>query len=583
MRIILAAAASLALGGCVASTLDRAEVPVEVKIIGLNDFHGALEPPRSSVTAEGPDGQAVRVPAGGIVYFASAIRALKAANPYNVVVSAGDLVSASPLISSYFLDEPTILAMNLVGLDFNAVGNHEFDRGRAELLRMQHGGCEKNGHGEPCRVDGDFPGAAFNFLAANVMTEEGETLFPAYGLRRFGSGSREVRVGFIGLTLKETPTLVTPAGVAGLSFGDEAESINAVVPHLREEGADAIVVLIHQGASTKVGYNDKGCAGMDGDLMPILSRLDPEVDLVISGHTHNAYVCDYGGIDPARPFLVTSAGRSGMLLTDITIAIDPIAGEVTSRQADNIIVQGEGYDSASGPVTVTPWFRTFPRDPAAAALVQRYADAVAPVSVRKVGTLSGPALREMTAAGETVLGNLVADAHLAATRAPEAGGAQIAFTNEAGLRADIIPSDDGSVTYGHLISAQPFGNNLVVKSFTGSQIRALLEQQFASGTNTIQAPVMLQPSEGFFFRYDLSRPAGERIVDMRLGGRPLDESAAYRVAMNSFLASGGDNFTVFREGTRPVGGPLDVEALERHIAGVERRVLPVLGRIERVQ
>ena len=583
MRIEIGLALSLALSGCATSALqDAGPAPVEVKIIALNDFHGALEPPRQAIAAAGPDGGAVRVPAGGAAYLASAVRSLKAANPNNVVVSAGDLISASPLISSYFLDEPTVLAMNMIGLDFNAVGNHEFDRGQAELRRMQDGGCEKHTRVEPCQVDKDFGGADFGFLAANVATGEGGTLFPAYGLRSFGSGARSVKVGFIGLTLKETPTLVAPGGVVGLTFADEAESINAIVPKLKGEGADAIVVLIHQGVYSKVGYNDKGCDSLSGDLLPILARLDPGIDVVVSGHTHQSYVCDYATIDPDRPFLLTSAGRNGTLLTDIRLTIDPVAGRVVTRSADNLIVQGEGYQAASGAVEVNEAFPLYPRDAAVAGLVDRYAAAVAPVAQRVVGYLDGAALRQESPAGESVMGALIADAHLAFASAPENGGAQIAFSNSGGLRADIVPGADGAVTYGQLISAQPFGNTLVVQSFTGRQIRALLEQQFNSGTNSVAQPNMLMPSRGFTYSYDLTRPAGQRIIDPRLNGEPLRDEEVYRVAANNFIALGGDNFTVFTEGTDMVGGPTDVEVLETYIVNAGRLKPPVADRVTRI-
>lgn len=581
-RIIAIAALSLftACAGPMAS--ERHAGPVRVKIIAFNDFHGALEPPNLAVPDTRADGTPVRVPAGGAAYLASAIATLRAANPNNVVVSAGDLISASPLVSAQFLDEPTILAMNLIGLDFNAVGNHEFDRGSAELLRMQNGGCAKHGIRTPCRLDPDFPGARFRFLAANVSTGGGGTLFPAYAIRRFGSGRRAVRVGFIGLTLKETATLVTPSGVAGLSFGDEAEAINALVPKLRREGADAIVVLIHQGLSGQAGYNDKTCAAVDGGLLPILARLDRQVDLVVSGHTHNPYVCDYGRIDPSRPFLVTSAGRSGSLVTDIELSIDPSTGTVGERRADNIIVQSEAYRDGSGPVPLVEGFARFTREPGVAALVARYAAAAAPIIARVVGRLRGPASRAAAPSGESVLGNLIADAHLAATAAPGAGAARIAFTNATSVRTDVIPAADGSVTFGQLFAAQPFGNDLVVKTMTGAQIRAVLEQQFASGTNSVTKPIMLLPSRGFSYSYDLTRPAGARILDLRLDGEPVRDEVRYRVTMNSFLAAGGDNFTVFRDGTDPIVGPQDIDALESYIARGGNLVPSTADRIRRL-
>ncbi|HEX6375819.1 MAG TPA: 5'-nucleotidase C-terminal domain-containing protein [Allosphingosinicella sp.] len=575
MRVgIWAAGAMLALAGCAGPLATGASAPVEVGIIAFNDFHGNLQPPKQAVEAPRREEGSVRVPAGGAAWLAAAINALRATHANHVVVSAGDMIGASPLVSAVFLDEPTIHAMNLIRVDYNAVGNHEFDKGRDELLRMQTGGCEKHTARQPCALE-PFPGARFRFLAANVLTEDGTTLFPSHGIRSFGKGAGRVRVGFVGLTLKETPTLVTPAGVAGLGFADEAATINALVPKLRAEGADAIVVLIHQGLSTKVGYNDKGCEGIDGELLPILAKLDPAVDLVVSGHTHNAYVCDYGRIDPARPFLVTSAGRYGTLVTDIGLTIDPAAGRVTAKRADNVIVQSQAY----GSVAATDLYPRYDPDPAVAALVQRYADKAGPLADRVVGRLTAPATRTLSPAREQVLGDLIADAHLAATRA---SGARIAFTNGFGVRADLQPAADGSITYGQLFAVQPFGNTLTVKSFTGRQIRALLEQQFDSGSNTVTSPNMLLPSANVRYAYDLSRPAGQRILELMVDGAPIEEDAVYRVAMNSFLATGGDNFTLFKEGRDPAGGPLDLDALEAWVAASSPLTPPAPDRIRDV-
>ncbi|HEX8241379.1 MAG TPA: bifunctional metallophosphatase/5'-nucleotidase [Allosphingosinicella sp.] len=574
MKMRLAALAILpALGGC-ATTGPGPVAPVEVKIIAFNDFHGNLEPPKQAIDAPRREDGSVRVPAGGAAYLAAAIGRLRAANPNHVTVSAGDMIGASPLVSAVFLDEPTIHAMNLIGIDFNAVGNHEFDKGRNELVRMQKGGCAKHTGRQPCAVE-PFPGASFRFLAANVRTEDGSTLFPAYGLRSFGTGRGRVRIGFIGLTLKDTPTIVTPSGVAGLTFADEAATINALVPKLRAEGADAIVVLIHQGLSTKVGYDDKDCGGVDGDLLPILARLDPAVDLVVSGHTHNAYICDYGRIDPARRFLVTSAGKYGTLLTDIGLTIDPAAGRVVAKRADNLIVQSEAY----GNVALSDRYPRYEPDPAVTAVVRRYLDRAAPLANRVVGRMTGPALRTRSPAREMVLGDIIADANLAATRA---SGAQIAFTNEYGVRADLQPAADGSVTFGQLFAIQPFGNTLAVTSLSGRQIRALLEQEFDSGPNTVASPNMLLPSANVRYAYDLSKPAGQRIVDLTVDGRPIDDDAVYRVAMNSFLATGGDNFTMFKEGKDTSGGPLDLDALEAWIARSSPLAPPVADRIRDV-
>lgn len=565
------------LSGCVTARQDAAKSDlVEVQILAINDFHGALEPPRASVAAAGPNDSTVQIPAGGAAHLATAIRELRRKNPNSITVAAGDLTSASPFASSQFLDEPAVLAMNRIGLALNAVGNHEFDRGPEELKRLQNGGCAQHTGRQPCRVDRDFGGASFRYLAANVKTANGETLFPATSMHRFGTGQRAVDIGFIGLTLKETPTLVVPSAVAGLTFADEVETINALVPQLRAQGADAVVVLIHQGVTTKVGYNDKSCGGVSGDLLPILAKLDPAVDLVVSGHTHAPYVCDYSSIDPARPLLLTSAGSGGKLVSDITLAIDPVAGRVVSRRADNVIVQGTGYTGTAGAVAVDPAFPVFAADGEVAALVSRYVAAAEPIAKRVVGRMAAPASRERNPSGETPLGSLVADSQLKAT------GAEIAFMNSFGLRADLVPGADGSVTYGQLYSVQPFGNVLQVKGMTGAQIRAVLEQQFASGQNTAERPNFLQVSRGFAFSYDLSRPAGQRILAATLNGRPLEDVRVYRVGISNFLATGGDNFTAFKSGTDLGGATEDLDALEAWFAGGVTVAVPPLGRITQI-
>ena len=576
MRILLPLAILALLGGC-ATTRDVASgSPVEVTILAINDFHGALEPPAASVAVAQVDGTSRPVPAGGAAYLATAIAQLRKRAQNSITVAAGDLISASPFASSQFLDEPAVLAMNMVGLEVTSVGNHEFDRGPDELRRMQDGGCHQFTRRQPCRVDPDFPGARFHYLAANVRTASGATLFPATYMRSFGSGKRQVRVGFIGLTLKDTPSLVVPSAVADLTFTDEADTINALAPRLRAEGADAVVVLIHQGITTKVGYNDKSCAGASGDLLPILARLGPSVDLVVSGHTHAAYICDYARPDGAAPLLYTSAGRSGMMVTDISLTIDPAGHRVIASAADNIIVQSIGYKGASGPIAIDPALPAFAPDPQVTALVQRYVAAADPIAKRMVGKLSAPASRDRSPSGESVLGSLVADAQRAAT------GADLAFMNSYGLRADLVPAPDGSLAYGQLYAVQPFGNVLQVKGLTGAQIRAVLEQQFDSGANSAEKPNMLQVSHGFAFSYDLRRPGGQRIVAATLDGKPLQDTRVYRVAISNFLATGGDNFTAFTAGTDLGGNTEDLDALEAYFADGAPVMVPALGRISRI-
>ena len=574
--------ATLGLTGCQepGSTIAAPDT-IDIKLIAFNDLHGNLAPPNLAVTAPNrrTGGAGVSVPAGGAAYMASAIAALKARNPRHAVISAGDMIGASPLASALFLDEPTIEAVNAMGIDFNAVGNHEFDKGRAELLRMQHGGCARHTALEPCRVNPSFAGANFEFLAANTVQEDHSTLFPAVGMKSFTQEGTTVKVAFIGLTLKATPTMVTPSGVAGLTFTDEADTANALIPGLKAQGADAIVVLIHEGATTTAGHNDKRCAGLTGDLLAILDRLDPSVDIVVSGHTHRAYVCDYGHFNSTKPFLLTSAGQYGTQLTDITLSIDTRTRRVRAKSADNVIVQGEAFTSGATTVPLTDQYPVFPGNPSVAALIERYTKVAAPLMARHVGQLSAPVTRTPAASRENALGNLVADAQLFATSASDKGAAQLAFINPGGLRADLVPSPEGRVTYGQVFSVQPFGNSLMVKTLTGAQLRAVLEQQFDSGSNSVTSPHVLMPSRSLSYDYDLSRPSGSRIGRMTLNGTALSDTASYRVAMNSFLAAGGDNFTVFEAGTNAVGGGQDIDALETYFAAHRQLTPPATDRI----
>ncbi len=533
---------------------------VTIKIVAFNDLHGNLQPPRLSITAPGPAGTTVAVPAGGAAYMASAIQSLKAQNPHTAVVSAGDMIGASPLVSALFLDEPTIEVVNAIKIDFNAVGNHEFDKGSQELLRMQKGGCEKYTLREPCLLNKSFPGANFGYLAANVFKADGSTLFPATGIKEFTGPGYRIKVGFIGMALRGTPGVVTPAGVAGLRFADEAATANALVPQLKAQGADAIVVVVHEGGMTTGGYNDKACPGLAGDIIPILDKLDAAVDVVVSGHTHRSYICDYSRVNPGKPFLLTSAGLYGTLLTDIALTIDVRRKRVAGISANNVIVQSEGFMNAAGvAVNITPLYPSFQKDAVVEKIISLYAAAAEPLAQRVVGSLSASIVRATSPSLESPLGNLIADSQLAATRAPERGGAQIAFMNPGGVRADLlVPAGGGPVTYSQLFSVQPFGNSLVVKSMTGAQIKTLLEQQFKN----IASPRVLFCSVGFSYSYDLKRAAGSRVSDMRLAGVAISQATLYRVAMNSYLASGGDDFSAFAEGGDALGGELDVDALE---------------------
>ena len=544
--------------------LAAAAGPVTVGIVAINDFHGSIEPPRQSVLAPDGKGGTVQVPAGGAAWLASAVDGIRAQYPNHLTVSAGDLISASQLASSIYLDEPAIGIANRIGLEYNAVGNHEFDRGRDELLRMQRGGCAQLTKRKPCQLE-QFGGARFQFLAASTLTESGKTLFPAYAMRTFGAGKNQVRVGVIGLTLRGTSDLVSPDGIKGLTFADEAATINALVPVLKAQGADAIVVLLHQGGSQDNPNNPNACAGFTGEIRPILDALDPRVDLVVSGHTHKAYVCHYGELNPAHPLLLTSAGVYGEEVTDITLEIDPVLHRVVAKRAHNVIVQSLPYTGARGPIANTALYPQFAPRADVAGYVQTYVDAAKDFAQRPAGHLAGPA------SGRT-LAALIADSQLAATHA---AGAQIAFMNPFGVRAPLVPASDGAVKFADIYAVEPFGNTLITQSLTGAELKAVLEQGF-DDNGPEQA---LIPSAGFAFSFDRTRPVGNRIALITLDGRPIDPAATYRVTTNNFLAQGGDSFNLFAKQRAAVIGVLDLEALQTWLEAVPLRAVPSEERV----
>lgn len=550
------------------SSATASSAPVEIGVIAINDFHGALEPPKQSVNLSNPDGSVTGVPAGGAAWLASAVDSIKARHANHVVVAAGDLTSASQLASSLYLDEPAVSVMNRIGLEFNAVGNHEFDRGWTELLRLQNGGCAKNTRLQPCRLE-PFAGAEYKYLAASTTKDDGSTLFPATGLKTFETAAGKITLGFIGLSLRTVPALVSPEALRGLQFADEAETINALVPKLKAEGANAVVVLIHQGGKTKELSDVSGCEDFTGDINPILDRLQPGVDVVVSGHTHWPYVCERTTPGATRPLLLTSAGVYGELVTDITLAFDPATHALVAKRAQNVIVQSEPYQASRGWVPNTDRVARFDPKPEVAAYVKRYVDDVSRETARIVGRMSGPAAK--TEGGESwkggPLGYMIADSQLAATRSL---GAQVGFTNPFGVRTSLVPSADGSVTFGQIYAVQPFNNDLVVQTMTGAQIRAMIEE----GLDDENVKQVIAPSANLRFSYDMRRPSGRRVVSITLDGKPLVATTRYRVTTNSFLSEGGDFYSEFTRATNKVRGPVDIEAMEAYLGAVPVRQVP---------
>lgn len=548
LRKLAAAWAALWLSACAAQphlAVVAPPQPVEVQILAFNDFHGNLEtPPAVEVTEAG--GTKHKIVTGGASHLAAVLAGLRAGHPNTVTVSAGDTIGASPLISANYLDEPSVDAMNMLGLEFNSVGNHEFDRGADELKRMQSGGCAKFTRRVPCAVE-PFAGARFQYLAANVVQADGTTVFPPTGLKRFNTPSGPITIGFIGMTLKQTSTLVTPSGVRGLSFTDEAATANALVPKLKAEGADAIVLLIHQGGKTTDFTVGNTCNGLYGDVLPILPRLDPAIATVISGHTHWAYVCR-GTPEVGAGRLLTSAGKYGYFVTDLRLRFDPRTRRLLDESATNVVVgNGERGD-----------------DPQVKALVDRYATAVAPIGNRVIGRLTATATKNEDES-EGSAADLVADSMLAATSPEEAGGAQLALVNATGIRVDL---PGGDVRYKDAFAMMPFGNNLVVMTLTGEQLKAVLEQQYAIPPRPkASRPAVLAPSAGFTYAVDLTKPNGSRVWDMRLNGRPIDPADRFRVSVNNYMASGGDGLSGFTAGTELTDrGIIDLDALVDWIA-----------------
>jgi 5'-nucleotidase len=504
---------------------------VDLRILAINDFHGNLRPPPGGIRITDPDDKTKKiiVPAGGSEYMATLVRQLREGHRNNIFVAAGDLIGASPLLSAMFHDEPTIESLDMMGLAIASVGNHEFDQGKDELLRMQNGGCHPT---DKCQGPHPFAGASFHYLAASTIDKStGKTIFPPYEIREFDG----IPVAFIGLTLKGTPDIISPVSAAGLQFGDEAETVNALVPELKARGVEAIVVLIHQGGFPTGDYNE--CPGISGPIVDIVKKFDRAVDVVISGHTHQAYVCEIDGR------LVTSGDKYGTLVTAIDLKLDRKSHDVVSARADNVIVR-------TG---------TLPKDPEQTALLAAYDKVAAPIGNRRAGSVAEDLTRTPNEAGESPLGDIIADAQLAATKADANGGAVIAFTNPGGIRTDILKREDSAVTYADLCASQPFRHQLVTLTLTGAQIKDMLEQQWLDP----KRPRILQVSRGFNYNWDGAKPYGERVAadTMLLNGTRIDPAASYRVTVNNYLALGGDGFAVLKQGISPRYGVYDADAL----------------------
>jgi 5'-nucleotidase len=533
--LVLSTLATLLALSCPASrSAAEAPAPVDLRILAINDFHGNLRPPTGGIRIADPADKTkkIAVAAGGAEYMATLVKELRDGHTNNIFVAAGDLIGASPFLSAMFHDEPTIESLSMMGLAVTSVGNHEFDEGKDELLRMQNGGCHPI---DKCQGPHPFAGAKFHYLAASTFEKDtGKTVFPPYEIREFEG----IPVAFIGLTLKGTPNIVSPVGVAGLEFRDEADTVNALVPELKARGVEAIVVLIHEGGFPTGDYNE--CPGISGPIVEIVKKFDRAVDIVISGHTHQAYVCDIDGR------LVTSGDKYGTIVTTIDVKLDPATRDVISAKADNVIVRNSAYA----------------KDPDQTALLAAYDKFAAPIAERRSGSITETLSRVPNEAGESALGDIIADAQLAATRTEKDGGAVIAVTNPGGIRTDIQKQGDGAVTFADVFASQPFRNQLVTLTLTGAQIKDMLEQQWLDP----KRPRILQVSKGFNYTWDNAKPNGERVLadSLSLNGARIGPSQTYRVTVNNFLSVGGDGFTVLKDGKAQLTGGYDADALDAY-------------------
>jgi 5'-nucleotidase len=509
----------------------------EIQILVVNDLHGQLEPPISEiVTGYNETGAPIRVAAGGMEYLATHIKKLRSENPNTFVISAGDNIGASPIISSRFHDEPTIKALNMIGLNFSAVGNHELDNGLNELMRIQNGGCHPT---DGCLNNSSFEGAHFQYLAANIVNETNATIFPAYKI----TCVQGVPIGFIGVTLKDIPSIMTPSKVKGLNFLDEAETINKYAKNLKHMGVKTIVVIIHDGGYQEGLYNES--LNMSGPILDVVNATNDEVDVFVTGHTHQTYNAN---IDSR---IVTQAGSAGNLLTDIDLVISNKTHDVIEARSRNIIVS-----------------REVPEDFEVTELVNEYNSLVASLANQVIGNITNDITAVMSDSGESALGDVIADAQLYATSDPGNGGAVIAFANPGGIRADLIYNQQsaselpGEVTYGEAFSVQPSEISLVTMTLNGTQIDTLLEQQIDNPT-----PRILQISKGFSYAWNESAPVGNMIdiSSIKINGTTIDPNSPYRVTVNNRMADGSYNLFVLKEGVNRTEGPLVRDAFVNYL------------------
>ena len=537
---------------------------VELQVLAINDYHGHLQDTTAG-KVEGED-------AGGSEYLSTKLKELRAGHGNSFTVAAGDLIGGSPFFSGFFHDEPSVESLNAMQLDVSGVGNHEFDEGVDELLRMQYGGCHPV---DDCYFPNEpYAGADFPWLAANVVDEDGDTPLPPYWI----ANVQGVKVAFIGMTLEATNTLVAASGIEGYTFLDEAETANSLIPELQQQQVEAIIVLLHEGGIPNPVEVD-GCSGISGPILAINDALSPAIDAIITGHTHLPYNCllpDPEGME--RP--VTSAYSFGRVVTEMNLVLNRLT-KVFERGMSTVmnhaVIQNE----------LVP-------DPALTAVIDKWAPLAEDIGSLEVGMITADINRGGNPTGsdrgvESPAGNLVADAQQWST---SAAGAVVAFMNPGGVRSDLTFADssgegDGVVTFSEAQTFQPFNNTLYTFPMSGAQIIAVLEEQ-CQPAGSSRPFLHLGVSEGFTYDLATTIVAGDcisiSVTNVEVNGVPLDASAEYMVTVNNFLADGGDNFTTFGtiDPSLRIDGGNDLDALINYLSSFSPVDPPETDRVNEI-
>ncbi len=554
-RSLLLAAMLLATG------CQQATPPVEVNLVALNDFHGNLLPSPFKYPEPTAPGGEVKLKAGGIGPVSGVLAELRKEDPQLLLIGVGDMVGGSPPMSSMWADEPSLKALKALDLKLSVVGNHELDHGKAELLRQVEGGCQSERADKACQFDKDFKGAGFPYISANLMDKQsGKPLFAGYRIEQ----AHGAKIAFVGATLRNVDAYVSARAMDGLYTVDEADAINALLPELKAQNVDAIVAVIHQGGATPERFDQQDCNQLSGDVVEVAKRLDPQIKVVLTAHTHEGYLCRLGDK------LVTQGASYGRLLTRLTLTLDPHKHQLLDVKAHNLVVDAQRYQASA---EIAPLLAEI--ESRSQALLNK---PVARLAAREV-------LRSTNEAGESAMGDLIADSQLAATRAL---GAQVALMNQGGMRMD-ISLDEGQeqVNYGQVAAVQPFNNSLTLLTLSGAQLRELLEQQWQDGGMGFYP---LQPSASLTYRFDDSRAKGQRVLaeSLMVDGQLVQPQQDYRIVMNSFLAEGGDNFSVLKQARdRLDTGINDLESMiawlqERDRAGQPVGLAEAQQRIQKV-